>query len=347
LSPRPKPAIREPAPPQVTPTGTLVHLRLDQLKPNPSNPRRLFDPKPLASLKASIGAHGVLVPLTVYKLPGQDKYAIVDGERRYRCCAELAAQGVEKDLPANVVDPPDSIASLIYMFNIHQFREQWELMPTARALKTVIEELGHQDAEELHQITGLSEPQLERCFKILSFPERFQQLSLLEDPKKRVPSNFWVELYPVLGKATEVAPDLLADLGRDGITEQLVKKYQANKIKSVIHFRRILEAFDVAQSEDETREVAEVFKTYVREIERETRAAFDGFIRDPRRVQRATDAADQFMRDVSRAKIDHTVDGKDDLVRKFREVVDFTTRLIEKLEGGDAPKEKSGTGEAP
>jgi hypothetical protein len=226
------------------------------------------------------------------------------------------------------------------MFNIHQFREQWELMPTARALKTVIEELGHEDVEELHQITGLSEPQIERCLKILSFPERFQELSLEEDPEKRIPSNFWVELYPVLEKAQEVVPDLVRKLGRNGITERLVEKYRAGRIKSVIHFRRVLEAFDVAETPEDSAEVAEQFREYVQEPAIETRTAFDAFIRDPRRVQRATEAAERFIKDVTRAKIDHTVEGKDELAAKLREVMDFVTNLLERLEGGDPPKEE-------
>ena len=333
--------------PHVIPTRTLVKLRIDQLKPNPSNPRRLFDPRPLANLKASIREHGVLVPLTVYKLAGQDKYAIVDGERRYRCSAELATEGVDIELPANVVDSPSGLAALIYMFNIHQFREQWELMPTARALKTLIEELGYEHVsqvdrdgvEELHQITGLSDPQITRCLKILSFPERFQELSLIEDPKKRVPPNFWVELYPILELAEDQTPDLVHELGREGMTDRLVEKYYAKRIKSVIHFRRILEAFDVSETEQERQEVAAALARYVTTPDLETRAAFDRFIRDPRRVQRATDAADQFIRDVTRAKIDHSIEGKEALIAKLREVLGFVNGLIERLEGGDPPKD--------
>ncbi len=284
------------------------------------------------------------MPLTVFKLPGQARYAIVDGERRYKCCVDLEAEGIEVDIPANVVDPPSGLAALIYMFNIHQFREQWELMPTARALKTVIEDLGHDDVEELRQITGLSEPQIERSLKILSFPEKFQELSLKEDPEERIPSNFWVELYPVLEKARTVVPDLVRRLGRNGITERLVEKYSAGRIRSVIHFRRILEAFDVAETPEDVQEVAEQFREYVTNPDLETRAAFDRFILDPRRVQRAGEAAERFMRDVARAKIDHTIEGKEELAAKLREVLTFVTRLLETLEGGDPPKDEEEEG---
>ena len=126
---------REPEP--VIPKGELVHLRVANLRPNPNNPRTLFDPAPLAALKESIRKHGVLVPLTVYKLPGQERYGIVDGERRYRCCKDLSQETPDIQVPANVVATPKPIATIIYMFNIHQFRQQWELMPTARALQWV------------------------------------------------------------------------------------------------------------------------------------------------------------------------------------------------------------------
>jgi ParB/RepB/Spo0J family partition protein len=324
--------------PVVAPQGTLVHLTPNDLRPSPNNPRRLFDPGPLESLKDSIREHGVLVPLTVYKLPGQKKYAIVDGERRFRCCRELLKEGVEVSIPANIVDAPDRLASLIYMFNIHQFREQWELMPTARALQTVINDLGRSDTQELHQITGLSVPQIERCQKILTFPQKYQQLSLEEDPEKRIPSNFWVELYPVLSKTEEVLPSLVKKISRDGVTDRLVAKYQAGKIKSVIHFRRVLEAFDVQDGDIES--VAKTLHEYILDPELETRQAFDPYIHDSRRFQKATDAADRFMRDIGRSKIENLVDGKDEVVAKLKEVVGFVRDLITKLEGEDPPEEK-------
>ena len=84
----------------VVPKGILLHLELLQIKPSVNNPRKLFDPEPLNDLKESIRNHGVLVPITVYKLPGQNQYAIVDGERRYICCSELDKEGIKSDIPA-------------------------------------------------------------------------------------------------------------------------------------------------------------------------------------------------------------------------------------------------------
>ena len=197
----------------VVPMGRLVHFGVEDLRPSPHNPRKLFDPEPLKALKASIREHGVLVPLTIYKLPGQRRYAIVDGERRYRCCSELSQEGLAIKVPANIVGAPDPTSSLIYMFNIHQFRQQWELMPTAYALKSLIDQLGTDDVDQLTELTGLSAPQVERCKTVLSFPNKFQRMSMDPDQKMRIPSNFWVELHPVLDLTERLLPDLIKKEG--------------------------------------------------------------------------------------------------------------------------------------
>ena len=182
----------------VVPQGLLRKLRVAEIKPSATNPRHLFDRAPLNELKENIRQHGVLVPITVYELKGQKKYAILDGERRFRCCVELQDEGLDITIPANIVEPPDLIAGILYMFSIHNFRESWELMPTALSLKVVMDILEEKDTRKLSKLTGLSEPQIERCKILLSFPKKFQNLSLDPDPSTRIPSNFWIEASPVL-----------------------------------------------------------------------------------------------------------------------------------------------------
>ena len=320
------------------PTGKLVQLDVKRVQPSAHNPRKLFDEEPLAALKKSIRDHGVLVPITVYRLPGQERYAIVDGERRFRCCSELVDEGLSLTIPVNVVAPPDSMTSILYMFNIHQFRQQWELMPTAIALRSVLDELQIDDDRELSELTGLSGPQIERCRLILSFPDRYQRMSLDPDPKQRIPSNFWVELHPVLGLTEQVLPDLMDQLDRDEITDTMIEKYRTKRIRSVIHFRRILEAYEVHMDDDEEMDAfRDQLREYILTVESETRDAFDRFITDNRRVTQATQAADRFVAQLRRAKISHTVDQKDELILKLTEVLDYVQRLLAILEGEDPP----------
>src|SRR3954471_21619356 len=155
----------QPEIPPVIPSGQLRRLTPEEIKPSVNNPRLLFDPPLLAELKKNIAEHGVLVPIIVYQPKGQSKFSILDGERRYRCVVELRDEGhtldgKELSIPANVVEPPSKLAGLLYMFSIHNYREAWELMPTALGLKVVIQELHEEDTRALAKLTGLSEPQV-------------------------------------------------------------------------------------------------------------------------------------------------------------------------------------------
>ena len=102
-------------------------------------------------------------------------------------------------------------------------------MPTAIALKSIIDQLEASSNDELVELTGLSERQVERCKVILAFPEKYRQMSMDPDPKKRIPSNFWVELHPVLELTSRVLPDFLEQEGRGGVIDRLVQKYQDKK----------------------------------------------------------------------------------------------------------------------
>lgn len=327
----------------VSPTGDLKLLSPDQIKPSQNNPRLLFDAGPLRELKESINTHGVLVPLTVYQLPGGSKFAIIDGERRYRCCKELTDEGYEIKIPVNIVHAPNKIEQMIYMFNIHSFREQWELMPTALGLKTIIEELNltnHEEAdiEELHQITGLSRPQIARCLKILSFPEKYQELSLEVDPEKRIPSNFWIEAEPLM-KFVKAEVPRLANVQVDGSIEMLdslVEKYKRKKIKSVIHFRRIMEAVDLSEDDSSIRKnVVNRIVEFINDPELETRQAFDGFIVDKQRVTKIIDACDSFMQQLQKGKITNSIEGRLGLIKKLEETSSYIQKLIESISGND------------
>lgn len=301
------------------------------------NPRRLFDPEPLKDLKDNIRIHGVLVPITVYQLKGQEKYRILDGERRHKCCVELESEGHSTTIPANVVEPPDKRARLLYMFAIHNFREQWQLMPAALGLKLVMKELGETDPQKVSNLTGLSGPQVDRCLLLLTFPERFQKMSLDPDPKTRIPSNFWIEAKPVIDMAEREFPDLAKKGGRDSITDRLVKKYQAKSIKSVIHFRRIVEALENSAQNDDRVEVLKVLRMYLEDVNLETRRAFDRFVKEDRKIKDTVDACRQFAKTIQKVKVEHIVD-RDAVLSALESTRKFLDDLISKIEGSDPPE---------
>lgn len=336
----------QPVVPQLIPAGLLRHLTVDDVKPSSNNPRHLFDPDELEELKNNIAEHGVLVPLTVYQAKGQSKFSILDGERRYRCVRDLVREGrAGKDgeplkLPANVVEPPTKIAGLLYMFSIHNYREDWELMPTALSLKFVMEDLGTEDNRALAKLTGLSDTQIERCKKLLKFPERFQELSLDPNPKTRIPSNFWIEALPVLDLAMETS-STIKELGRDRATDKLVEKYRDKKIKSVIHFRRIMESYDISEDDPPTRaKVLRRVEEFFLKPNLETRDAFDEFVVDKKRISSALTACEGFLSELQRFRLTYTSSDEErkNLRSALRNVQAYCESLERALEGRDDPE---------
>ena len=102
-----------------------------------------------------------------------------------------------------------------------------------------------------------------------------------------------------------------------------------------------MEAFDVAETTKNIEEVSKhTSEVYTWNPTLKLGTVFDQFILDPRRIQRATDAADRFMYEVTKAKIDHTADGREELVEKLQIVITFARESIDKLEGGDEPPEE-------
>jgi ParB/RepB/Spo0J family partition protein len=333
-------------PEEVIPTpGVLRRLRPEDIKPSQHNPRHLFDRPEIEELKQSIHDNGVLVPITVYQPKGQTKFSILDGERRYKCVLELNSEDRDLDIPANIVEPPSKLAGLLYMFNIHNFREAWELMPTALGLKIVIQELKQDDTKALAKLTGLSEAQVERCKKLLKFDERYQQMSLDPEPTTRIPSNFWIEALPVLDLVEDQLPALAKALGRDGIIDKLVEKYRdkPKKIKSVIHFRRIMEAYELSEGDAPLRQsIVRRLEKFVLDRSLETREAFDEFVVGKRQARSALSVCENFIASLQRLKLTYTVDDTErELLRaSLKQVEAYCKSLHRALEGRDEPLPK-------
>ena len=71
-----------------TPIDTLISLDINKIRPNVDQPRKYFDDESLEELSQSISAQGIIQPLIVEDIGG-DNYLIIAGERRYRA-AKLA-----------------------------------------------------------------------------------------------------------------------------------------------------------------------------------------------------------------------------------------------------------------
>lgn len=224
----------EPPKPQTVPTKSL--------RPNPHNPRMLFDEEPLQTLEASIRKVGILVPLTVYQARGSQKYTILDGQRRWICAERI---GLE-EVPINAVSEPSLAQNIVTMFQIHKLRKDWDLMPTALKLGVLIDELDERRDAALADLTGLDVAVVSRCKKLLSFDKRYQDLMLDPDPKRRLNADLFIEMYPIITDRTVAAAEWY---DRDEMIQAFIRKYleKLSGFKSVTDFRKIKSALTNAR----------------------------------------------------------------------------------------------------
>lgn len=212
----------------------VKQLPTDSLLANPHNPRVLFDEAPLKTLQDSIDKVGILVPLTVYFDKRQEKFVILDGQRRWICAQNLGLP----EVPVNQVQEPSLVQNIVTMFQIHKLRQDWDLMPSALKLELLMEELNERNEGRLAALTGLDKAVVSRCKKLLAYPRKYQDMMLEPNPKKRIKADFFIELYAVRNDRLVNSMDWYS---RNDFTARMLEKYLEKKggFKSVTDFRKI------------------------------------------------------------------------------------------------------------
>lgn len=216
---------------------TLFNIPPEEISANPHNPRLVFEAESMEELKKSIAKVGILVPLTVYpnsKEVPKTKYILLDGERRLRVARELGMATV----PVNVIEEPRDITqNILFMFNIHHYRKEWELFPTALKLEVVIKALETDNESVLSQFTGVKRSMIRRCKILLWYPEKYR--NVLMNREGRVSTDFFIELYPIAYRLTEET-EFSFPTGLEKMTDRLIDIFNEGKIISdVKEFREI------------------------------------------------------------------------------------------------------------
>lgn len=222
-----------------TEKATLRQVDPWKIEPNKDNPRRLFDEDKLETLKQSIKEVGVLVPLIIYRNEnGRDTYILLDGERRLRCARSLKLSTV----PCHEISAPTREENILRMFNIHNVREDWDLVPTALKLETLIELLRKRSGKEpstklLAEQTGMNSTRIADCIRVLRY-KKYHDLVLNPDPTKRLSGDFFSQLDIALDRL-EGFPEILEEIPRDKIIQIMIKKKQQGIIKTSLEFRTL------------------------------------------------------------------------------------------------------------
>lgn len=213
----------------------VMHIDPKKITANSENPRMIFYPEDLEILKKSIRKNGVLVPLTVFRRPSMKKWTILDGERRWRCAQELNL----KLIPANEIPPPTKRQNILLMFNIHKVREEWELVPTALKLQALKRMMPDVTEKELSEMTGMTRPRVKNCIRILRYPKKYLDLTLVQDKSRRIRGEFFSQLEEALEKLDDDDYKSIG-LSRNQIIDIMIKKYQDGEFTNLISEFRTL-----------------------------------------------------------------------------------------------------------
>ena len=147
------------------PQDALLRLSLDQLRPNPEQPRERFEPEALADLAASIRAHGVLSPL-VARRDASGAYVLVAGERRWRA-ARLA--GVT-DVPVLVLGRALNATEQLELALIENLqREDLDPVEAALGYQRLVQQHGHTQ-ESVAQRVGKDRTTVTNALRLLRLP---------------------------------------------------------------------------------------------------------------------------------------------------------------------------------
>lgn len=142
---------------------------IENLQPNPRNPRRLFTDNELDELATSIRERGIIQPIVVRALKG-DTFEIIAGERRWR-----AAQRAElHDVPIAVVEANDA-QSLEYAIIENVQRADLNPIEEATGYVALMDDF-NRTQEEVAQIVGKSRPHIANTIRLLKLSEPVKQL---------------------------------------------------------------------------------------------------------------------------------------------------------------------------
>ncbi len=145
----------------------ILSIPIDEISPNPEQPRRKFDEESLQSLANSIKAQGVLQPILVVKT--EDGFELVAGERRLRA-SRLAEK---KRIPALILKEKDPTALFFFSLVENLQREDLNPIEEASAYKHLIDDFGLTQ-EQIANRVGKSRSAVANSLRLLTLPQQIQ-----------------------------------------------------------------------------------------------------------------------------------------------------------------------------
>lgn len=144
--------------------GRLREVAIDALRPNPKQPRRVFDDDALEHLARTIDTLGLMFPPTVRELA--DGYELVAGERRWRACQRIG----HTTIPVLIVEPDDDAQALAMALAENAAREPLNAVEEAHAFAALLDG-SDLTQQELGRRVGKSQEDVSNSIRLLNLPD--------------------------------------------------------------------------------------------------------------------------------------------------------------------------------
>lgn len=143
---------------------SVFSCALEKLVPQKGQPRQYFAKERLEELAQSIKEHGLLEPIVVRRVPGQDKFEIIAGERRWRASQKA---GLREVLVVVKDVSPKAAFELALIENVQ--REDLNPVELAEALDRLVKEHGYTQ-ESLAERLGKDRTTVANSLRLLKLP---------------------------------------------------------------------------------------------------------------------------------------------------------------------------------
>jgi ParB family chromosome partitioning protein len=156
----------------------IINIPIDEIAPNPYQPRKEFDGSSLADLAASIKEYGVLQPINVRKI-GEKGFELVSGERRLRA-SKIAG---ESHIPAVIIEVVEQDSAVIALIENLQ-REDLNFMEEAEGYHNLINDHG-MTQEELARKVGKKQSTIANKLRLLKLKDSIKKTILENELTER------------------------------------------------------------------------------------------------------------------------------------------------------------------
>ena len=207
-------------------SSNLNEIPVEQIEPNPDQPRREFDETAMQELAASIQNMGIIAPITLRQV-APDRYQIIAGERRWRASQRAGL----KTIPAYIRTVEDeNVMELALVENIQ--REDLNAIEIALAYEHLAETTG-MTQEKISERVGKSRTAVTNYMRLLKLPAQIQ-MSL---------KNHEIDMGHARALLALDSPSLQLKLFRDVLKNQ----YSVRKVEEMVQMLKQGEDVQVAK----------------------------------------------------------------------------------------------------